>query len=68
MPVSKAKRASNNKWDAANMATMACKIKKEEAEAFRNYAAERNTTVNALLAGYVRRCLAADSAEKEKVD
>lgn len=64
--VSRAKRASNNKWDAAHMSNLACKIRTEEAEAFKAYAAERGTNVNALLSGYIRRCLAADQAEKEQ--
>lgn len=63
--VSRAQRKSANKWDAAHMATMACKIKAEEAQAFKDYAEARGTTVNALLAGFIRRCLAADWAEKE---
>jgi len=32
MAVSRAKRASNNKWDKENMKLVACKIKKEDAE------------------------------------
>ena len=64
--VSRAKRASNNKWDAEHMANLACKIRAEEAAAFKEYARERGTNVNALLSGYIRRCLAADQAEKQQ--
>ena len=51
------KRRANNKWDKANMATIACKIKKTDAEQFKLYAVERGLTPNALLAAYVRHCL-----------
>lgn len=57
MPVSKAKRAANNKWDAENMKIVACKVKKEDAQAFKEYAEERKTTPNALLRGYVYKCI-----------
>lgn len=64
--VSRAQRKSANKWDAEHMATLACKVKAEEAAAFKEYARGRGTNVNALLSGYIRRCLAADAADKEK--
>lgn len=64
--VSKAKRASNDKWDAANLSILRTKVRNETAEAFRTYAAERGTSVHALLKGYVERCLAADQAEKQQ--
>jgi hypothetical protein len=65
MAVSKAQRASANKWDAAHMKNITVKVKLEEAEAFKKYAAERGQTVNGLLAGYLRRCLAEDAATKQ---
>jgi NRPS condensation-like uncharacterized protein len=65
MAVSRAKRASNNKWDAEHMSVLSVKVKAEEAEAFRVYAKERGQTVNGLLAGYLRRCLAEDAATKQ---
>lgn len=57
MPVSRAKRASNNKWDKENMKIVACKIKKDDAEAFKQYADEKNTTPNALLRNYIYNCI-----------
>lgn len=57
LTVPKSKRAANNKWDAANMKIVACKIKKEEAERFKQYAQDHNTTPNALLREYVRKCI-----------
>jgi hypothetical protein len=60
-----ARKAANRKWDAAHMATLGVRLKVEEAEAFKSYAAERGQTVNSVLAGYVRRCLAEDAAAKQ---
>ena len=33
--VTRAKRANNNKWDSANMTVLGCKVKRDEADAFR---------------------------------
>lgn len=57
MPVTEKKKATNAKWDKENMRTVATRIRKEEAEAFARYAEERNTTANALLREYVRKCI-----------
>lgn len=51
--VSDAKRKANNKWDAANMKIVACKIKKTDAERFRQAAEQQGTTPNALLRDYI---------------
>ena len=60
MPVSRAKRTSNNKWDKENMKLVACKIRKEDAEAFKQYAEDNNTNTNALLRNYIYSCLGKD--------
>ena len=57
MAISEAHKKGNRKWDAANMKIVACKIKKEEAERFKQYAQDHNTTPNALLREYVRKCI-----------
>lgn len=62
--VSDKKKKSNAAWDAKNMQNLACKVRIDTAEAFKAYAAERGTSVHALLKGYVRRCLAEDAAAK----
>lgn len=53
MAVSRSKRAANNKWDKENMKIVACKVKKEQAEKFKQYATDNGTTANALLKDYV---------------
>ena len=50
---SEAQKNSRNKWDKQNMATLGCKVKKEQAEKFKNYAANKGTTANALLKDFV---------------
>lgn len=56
MAVTRSKRAANNKWDKENMKIVACKIRKEQAEQFKQYAEDRGTTSNALLKNYVLEC------------
>lgn len=68
MPVSEKKKKSNQAWDDKNMKHLVCKVRTETAEAFKTYAAERGTSVHALLKGYVDRCLSEDAAEKERRD
>ncbi len=41
-------------WDKENMRTVSANMKKEDVEAFRKLAEEKNTTVGALLRGFVR--------------
>ena len=66
MPVSRAKRANNNKWDKENMKIVACKIRKDDAEAFKKYAEDNNTTPNALLRNYIYNCLGKDVEQLEE--
>lgn len=56
MAISEAKRKANQKWDSANMATLACKVKREQAVQFRTYCEGRGETVNAALQGFVSLC------------
>lgn len=53
MAVSRSKRAANNKWDKENMKIIACKIRREQAERFAQYAEDNGTTVNNLLKNFV---------------
>lgn len=43
------KRASNDKWDAANMAYQTVKVRKELLEAFKQACADRGDKVNTVL-------------------
>lgn len=47
--VTKAKRASNDKWDRENMTILGCKVRKDYADAVRALAAARGDSVNAII-------------------
>ena len=57
MPVSEKKKISNAKWDKENMLTLGCRVKKEEAEAFKAYAKEHGKTANTVLKEFVYECI-----------
>jgi len=58
MAVSKAKRAANNKWDRENMKVIACKIKKERGELFRELCERDGKTANAVLTELIEQYIA----------
>lgn len=61
--VTDAQKKARNKWDAANMTMLRCKIRKTEAEAFEKECQRRGTTRNAVMLAAIRRFMAeADSA------
>ena len=73
MAVSEAQKRASNKYNREHMATLGCKVKKEHAERFKQYAAEKGTTSNAMLSRYVLDCigennskLASDRTEQEE--
>ena len=47
--VTQAKRKSNDKWDSANMCVLGCKVKKSDAELYKQAAKEQGTNINAVL-------------------
>ena len=49
---------SRKKYDAENMAILATKMKKDEAQAFKDLATKEGTTVGKKLSGFVREQLA----------
>lgn len=51
------KKISNAKWDKENMATLGCKVRKEQATAFKEYAKEQGKTANTVLKEYVLQCI-----------
>ena len=60
MPVTESRRRANDKWDKENMATLACKVKKADAEKFREKAKREQQTANAVLARFVKAYIADD--------
>lgn len=48
MAVSESRRRANAKWDAANMTTLGCRMRKTDAEIFKAACKDSGTTVNAV--------------------
>lgn len=53
MPPSEAQKKASNKYNLEHMSTLGCKVKKEQAEKFKEYAVKNGTTSNALLKKFV---------------
>lgn len=49
MPISPARRAANNRWDAANMSVLSVKMRRERADIIRNAAAAAGQSVSAYI-------------------
>ena len=57
MAVSDAKKKANAKWDSENMATLACKVIKDDAAAFKLFCQNNNKTTNTVLREFVLSCI-----------
>jgi len=57
MAPSEAQKRASNKYNLAHMSTLGCKVKKEEAEAFKKYAKEQGKTANTVLKEFVYECI-----------
>lgn len=57
MSASEAQKRAANKYNQKHMLTLGCKVKKEEAEKFKEYAAEQGKTANTVLREYVYKCI-----------
>lgn len=60
MPPSNAQKKASNKYNLEHMSTLGCKVRKADAEAFKKYAEKKETTPNALLRGFVYKCIGKD--------
>ena len=58
MSPSDAQRKAAAKYQKENIASLACRVKKEQAEKFKAYCAEQGKTSNAVLLEYVLSCIA----------
>ena len=63
--VTRAKRANNNKWDAANMTVLGCKVKREYADVFRKACLESGTTPNEVFKNAIRSFMEEYGTDKE---
>ena len=48
MGLSESKRRTNNKWDAANMTVLGCKVRRDRAEQFKAACKKNGTSPNAI--------------------
>ena len=60
MAPSEAQKTAANKYNLKHMATLGCKVKKEDAVKFKEYAAKQGKTPNAVLKEYVEDCINED--------
>lgn len=56
MPTEAQKKASA-KYHRENIASLACRVRKEQAEQFKVYCESKGTTANAVLREYVLECI-----------
>ena len=57
MTPSEAQKKAANKYNLKHMITLGCKVKREEAIAFKDYAAQQGKTSNTMLKEYVIQCI-----------
>lgn len=57
MSPSDAQKRASAKYQEKNIASLACRVKREHAEAFKVYCAEQGKTSNAVLREYVLDCI-----------
>lgn len=55
MPLTDSKRRANNKYIAANMTVLGCKIRKDKAEDFKAACKEAGTTPNAVFTEAIKK-------------
>lgn len=63
MAVSESKKKANAKWDSENMATLACKVKKSQAAAFKAFCEAKGKTSNTVLKDFVLKCIGQDEQQ-----
>ena len=57
MAPTEAQKKASNKYNLEHMATLGCKVRKEQATAFKEYAKEQGKTANTVLKEYVLKCI-----------
>ncbi len=67
MAPSEAQKRASAKYQEKNIASLACRVKKEQAEKFKAYCAEQGKTSNAVLREFVMKCIGEDAAQADEV-
>ncbi len=63
MPVSEKQKASARKWDKENMRSIACRLRTDDAEAFKEYCANHGTNPAAEIKRHIFECIGKDKEE-----
>ena len=64
MPPSDAQKRASNKYNLKNMATIGCKVKKEEAALFKQFCKDQGKTSNTALKDFVLACIYGPETEE----
>ena len=62
MAPTEAQKRASNKYNMKHMTTLGCKVRKEQAGAFKEYAESRGKTANTVLKEYVLDCIGDNEA------
>lgn len=62
MSLTEAQKRANKKYQAKTIASLACRVKKDQAEAFKIYCGIQGRTSNAVLRDYVLECIGEGNA------
>ena len=65
MAISDAHKNANRKWDKQNMLTIGVRLRRDEAMAFKEYAARQGRTANAVLKDFVMACISPEQENTE---
>ncbi len=66
MSLTEAKRKANNKYIAANMTVLGCKVRRDKAERFKAACKEAGTTPNAVFTGAIDTFMEEHGQEAEE--
>lgn len=61
MAISTAQKKASAKYQKENIASLACRVKKDQAERFKEYCEQQNKTSNAVLREFVLSCISRES-------
>lgn len=65
MSPSNAQKKASAKYQKENIASLACRVKKNQAEKFKAHCAEQGKTSNAILREYVLSCISDEPAAEQ---
>ncbi len=65
MPTTDAQKKASAKYHKENIASLACRVKKEQAERFKAYCEAHGKTSNAVLREFVLSCIDGEKQDQE---